>query len=87
VKVTKAKGVRTVTATLNVLRRTAAKAQLKRGTRLIAQSSATFGTGTKTLKIRVPRTLSSGNATVKLSFKDTATGKTTVVSKTVKIPR
>ena len=41
----------------------------------------------KTLKIRVPRTLSAGNATLKLTFKDTVPGQTVVVKKTVRIPR
>ncbi len=87
VVVKKANGVRTVTATLNVVRRTAAKAQLKRGTRLIAQSSATLAPGTRTLKTRVPRTLAAGNATVRFTLKDTASGRTSVVTKTVRIPR
>jgi hypothetical protein len=87
VTVTKVNGVRTVNAKLNVIRRTAAKAQLIRGTRLKAQASATYAPGVKTLKIRVPRTLSSGNATVKFTFKDTVSDQTVIVNKTARIPR
>jgi hypothetical protein len=75
-----------VNAKLNVIRRTAAKAQLIRGTRLKAQASATYAPGVKT-KIRVPRTLSSGNATVKFTFKDTVSDQTVIVNKTARIPR
>ena len=86
VTVTKSNGIRTVVSKLNVIRRTAAKAQLIRGTRLKAQASATFVPGAKTLKIRVPRTLSAGNATVKFTFKDSVSGQTVVVKKTVQDP-
>jgi hypothetical protein len=87
VTVTKVSGVRTVNAKLNVIRRTAAKGQLIRNNRLKAQASATFAPGARTLKIRVPRTLPAGNATVKLTFKDTASGQTVVVKKPVRLPR
>ena len=87
VTVTKVNGVRTVNAKLNVIRRSAVKGQLIRNNRLKAQASATYGPGMKTLKIRVPRTLSAGNATLKLTFKDTVSGQTVVVKKTVRIPR
>jgi hypothetical protein len=87
VSVGRAAGLRVVSARLNVARRTAVSAAVRRNGRTLASASATFAPGSRTIKVRVPRRFAAGGATLRLTFKDTASGAVTVVSRSVRLPR
>jgi hypothetical protein len=84
VKVAKVNGVRFVTLTLQVARRSGARAQLLRRGRSLVSAHATFVPGRRTLKLRVPRGAKAGAATVKLTL--TEAGRSFVVRRTVRLP-
>jgi plastocyanin len=84
VKVAKVNGVRFVTLTLQVARRSGARAQLVRRGRSLVSAHATFAPGRRTLRLRVPRSAKAGAATVKLTL--TEAGRSFVLRRTVRLP-
>ncbi len=83
VRVTKVNGIRFVTLTLQVARRTAAKGQLMKRTRSLASARATLAPGRRTLKIRVGRAVKAGSYTMKLTL--TEAGRSFVVRRTIRL--
>jgi hypothetical protein len=87
VSVAKKRGVRIVTIMLDVVRATAAKAQLVRGTKRLVSVSRSLTTGHRTIKVKVPKKVAKGQAKLKLTLKDVLSGKSFLVQRTVKLPR
>jgi len=87
VAVKKVNGVRTVIVKLAVARRTAARAQVRRRTKTLASAQATLAPGSRTLKARIAKAVKAGPATLKVTLRDTASGKSTVVTRSIRIPR
>jgi plastocyanin len=81
--VSKLNGVRYVTLTLQVSRRTTARGQILRRTRSLASARATVSPGRRKLKIRVPRAVKAGSYTMKLTL--TEGGRSFVVRRTVRL--
>lgn len=87
ISIKKVRGVRVVTVKLSVVRRTAARAQVQRRGRTLASAKATFAPGKRTLKVRIPRSVKAGAATLRATLRDTAAGTSTVVTRSIRVPR
>jgi hypothetical protein len=87
VSVSKVRGIRYVTIMLDVTRAASAKVVIVRGTKKLVSASRSLAVGHRMIKIKVPKKPPKGNAKVKLTLKDIASGKSFVVQKTVKLPK
>jgi hypothetical protein len=86
VSVARVNGVRVVRVRLNVTRHCDGRAQLRRNGRTLASSAKVhLMPGTRVLKIRVPRTVRAGRATVRVIL--TSGGQRWALKRSVRIPR
>ena len=87
VAVAKTRAGRVVRATLNVVRETAATAQLRRNGRTLASTSARLQPGPRVVRLAIPRRVKAGAATLRLVLRDVASGQRFTVSRSIRVPR
>ena len=86
VVVSKVRGIRYVTVTLHVTRAATAKVAVVRRSKTLVSAARTFAAGHRATKLRVPKRPPKGQATVKVTLKDVASGQTFVLRKTIRLP-
>jgi hypothetical protein len=84
--VSKVRGIRYVTVTLHVTRAATAKIAVVRRSRTLVSTARTLAPGHRVIKLRVPKRPPKGQATVKVTLKDVASGQTFVLRKTIRLP-
>jgi hypothetical protein len=87
VSVSKVHKVRYVTIMLDVTRAATVKIVIVRGAKKLVSASRSLAVGHRTIKIKVPKKPPKGQASVKLTLKDVASGQSFVVKKNVKLPK
>ena len=87
VKVSATRGKRLVAVTLDLTASAATTAQLRVGGRMIAAASGNLAAGSRTLKIRVPKSAKAGPATVRVTFKRTGSAKTFSATRSIRLPK
>ena len=60
---------------------------MRRRAKTLAFAQATFAPGSRALKVRIAKSVKSGAATVRVTLKDTAAGTSTVVNRSIRLPK
>lgn len=86
-KVTKARGKRTVTATLAMSDSATVTTEVRIGSRIVASKVGSLAAGTRTVKLQLPKSVKAGPATVRVTFTRPTTLKAFVSTLPIRLPK